>query len=45
MSKIRVARPPRDRAAASFYGAALGLPTLATFDDHDGSTPDPCVVE
>jgi catechol 2,3-dioxygenase-like lactoylglutathione lyase family enzyme len=37
MSQVRVAPPTRDlAAAASFYGDALGLPLLASFDDHDG---------
>lgn len=34
---VRVARPTRDLdAAASFYRDALGLPVLASFEDHDG---------
>jgi catechol 2,3-dioxygenase-like lactoylglutathione lyase family enzyme len=37
MSQIRIARPTRElAAAASFYGDVLGLPVLASFDDHDG---------
>lgn len=37
MMQVRVARPARDLAAArSFYGELLGMPVLATFDDHDG---------
>ena len=37
MSQIRVARPTRDLAAATaFYGNALGLPVVTSFDDHDG---------
>jgi len=35
--QIRVARPTRDlEAARRFYGEALGLPVVASFDDHDG---------
>jgi catechol 2,3-dioxygenase-like lactoylglutathione lyase family enzyme len=35
--QIRIARPSRDlRAARRFYGEALGLPVVASFDDHDG---------
>jgi catechol 2,3-dioxygenase-like lactoylglutathione lyase family enzyme len=35
--QIRVARPSRDlEAARRFYGDALGLPVVASFDDHDG---------
>jgi len=35
--QIRVARPTRDLGAARrFYGEALGLPVVASFDDHDG---------
>ena len=35
--QIRVARPTRDLdAARRFYGDALGLPVVASFDDHDG---------
>ena|SRR5215813_7683756 len=34
---VRVARPTRDRdAAAAFYRDLLGLPVLASFEDHDG---------
>jgi catechol 2,3-dioxygenase-like lactoylglutathione lyase family enzyme len=34
---VRVARPTRNLdAAAAFYGDALGLPVLGSFDDHDG---------
>lgn len=34
---IRVARPARDlEATAAFYRDAVGLPVLATFEDHDG---------
>jgi catechol 2,3-dioxygenase-like lactoylglutathione lyase family enzyme len=37
MSQIRVARPTGDLAAASaFYGDVLGLPVLASFEEHDG---------
>jgi len=35
--QIRVARPTNDLdAARRFYGKALGLPVVASFDDHDG---------
>jgi catechol 2,3-dioxygenase-like lactoylglutathione lyase family enzyme len=35
--QIRVARPTRDLVAARrFYGEALGLPVVASFEDHDG---------
>lgn len=35
--QIRVARPTRDLdAARRFYGDALGLPVVASFDDHEG---------
>jgi catechol 2,3-dioxygenase-like lactoylglutathione lyase family enzyme len=35
--QIRVARPSRDLdAARRFYGEALGLPVVASFDHHDG---------
>jgi catechol 2,3-dioxygenase-like lactoylglutathione lyase family enzyme len=35
--QIRVARPTSDLdAARRFYGEALGLPVVASFDDHDG---------
>jgi catechol 2,3-dioxygenase-like lactoylglutathione lyase family enzyme len=35
--QIRVARPTRDLAAARrFYGEALGLPVVASFENHDG---------
>ena len=35
--QIRIARPSRDLdAARCFYGEALGLPVVASFDDHDG---------
>ena len=35
--QIRIARPTRDLdAARRFYGDALGLPLVASFDDHDG---------
>jgi catechol 2,3-dioxygenase-like lactoylglutathione lyase family enzyme len=35
--QIRVARPTRDLAAARrFYGELLGLPVVASFEDHDG---------
>jgi catechol 2,3-dioxygenase-like lactoylglutathione lyase family enzyme len=34
---VRVARPTRDlEATASFYRDVLGLPSLGSFDDHDG---------
>jgi catechol 2,3-dioxygenase-like lactoylglutathione lyase family enzyme len=37
MSQIRVARPTRDLAAVSaFYGDALALPMVTSFDDHEG---------
>ena len=37
MMQVRVARPTRDlEAARSFYGALLGIPVLASFEDHDG---------
>jgi catechol 2,3-dioxygenase-like lactoylglutathione lyase family enzyme len=37
MSQIRVARPTNDlSAAATFYRDVLGLPVLASFEDHDG---------
>lgn len=35
--QIRVARPTRDLdAARRFYGELLGLPVIASFEDHDG---------
>ena len=35
--QIRIARPSRDLGAARrFYGDALGLPVVASFEDHDG---------
>ena len=35
--QVRIARPTRDLdAAVSFYGELLGMPVLASFDDHDG---------
>jgi catechol 2,3-dioxygenase-like lactoylglutathione lyase family enzyme len=35
--QIRVARPTGDLdAARRFYGDALGLPVVASFEDHDG---------
>ena len=35
--QIRVARPTRDLdAARRFYGEGLGLPVVASFEDHDG---------
>ena len=34
--QIRVARPTRDLEAASSFYRLLGLPVLASFDDHDG---------
>ena len=35
--QVRVARPTRDlEAARSFYGALLGMPVLASFEEHDG---------
>ena len=37
MMQVRVARPTRDLGAArSFYGELLGMPVLASFEDHDG---------
>jgi catechol 2,3-dioxygenase-like lactoylglutathione lyase family enzyme len=37
MSQIRVARPTTDLAAASsFYRDLVGLPVLASFEDHHG---------
>ena len=37
MMQVRVARPTRDlEAVRSFYGKLLGMPVLASFDDHDG---------
>jgi catechol 2,3-dioxygenase-like lactoylglutathione lyase family enzyme len=46
---LRVARPSRDlEAAAEFYCDVLGLPVLASFEDHDGfsgvilGVPDAC---
>jgi catechol 2,3-dioxygenase-like lactoylglutathione lyase family enzyme len=35
--QVRVARPSRRfRAVVAFYGEALGLPCLASWEDHDG---------
>jgi catechol 2,3-dioxygenase-like lactoylglutathione lyase family enzyme len=35
--QIRVERPTRDlEAAKHFYGELLGLPVVASFEDHDG---------
>jgi len=37
VTQIRVARPTNDlTAAVSFYEDVVGLPVLASFDDHDG---------
>lgn len=37
MMQVRVARPTRDlEAVRSFYGKLLGMPVLASFEDHDG---------
>ena len=35
--QVRVARPARNfDAVVSFYGGLLGMPVLASFEDHDG---------
>ena len=37
MMQVRVARPARNLdAVVSFYGGLLGMPVLASFEDHDG---------
>jgi catechol 2,3-dioxygenase-like lactoylglutathione lyase family enzyme len=45
--QLRVARPTRDLAGAAAFYELLGLPVIASFDDHDGYSgvvfglPDP----